>query len=181
MRSYPIPFLTIILIGILATGASIYSAFLAAPAASIGPAQPPASLAFIPMIFFAMIIVSFGFWIFALIHLLMNKAIQGTERGDGPNHHAFGTFVTHPADAGSAPKASGDPSSRTFDNYMKIEAIHDFHSKDYVTQWADRFQVTPVRQKLFDHMSDILQGSIVEKATVLELGIGPSKGSGINY
>ena len=80
MRSYPIPFLTIILIGILATGASIYSAFLAAPAASIGPAQPPASLAFIPMIFFAMIIVSFGFWIFALIHLLMNKAIQGTEQ-----------------------------------------------------------------------------------------------------
>jgi hypothetical protein len=36
------------------------------------------------------------------------------ERGDGPNHHAFGTFVTHPADAGSAPKAGGDRSSRTF-------------------------------------------------------------------
>jgi len=40
------------------------------------------------------------------------------ERGDGPNHHAFGTFVMPPADsasrAGAMPKASGDPSSRTF-------------------------------------------------------------------
>jgi len=30
-----------------------------------------------------------------------------TEQGCPPNHHAFGTFVTHPAVAGSAPKASG--------------------------------------------------------------------------
>ena len=29
------------------------------------------------------------------------------QRADPPNHHAFGTFVTDPADAGSAPKASG--------------------------------------------------------------------------
>ena len=40
------------------------------------------------------------------------------ERGDGPNHHAFGTFVTHPAVAGSAPKASGDRSSRTLAQNM---------------------------------------------------------------
>jgi len=30
-----------------------------------------------------------------------------TEQADAPNSHAFGTFVTHPADAGCAPKASG--------------------------------------------------------------------------
>ena len=40
------------------------------------------------------------------------------EQGDGPNHHALGTFVMPPADptsrAGVMPKASGDPSSRTF-------------------------------------------------------------------
>ena len=28
------------------------------------------------------------------------------EQTDAPNYHAFGTFVTDPADAGSAPKAS---------------------------------------------------------------------------
>jgi ubiquinone/menaquinone biosynthesis C-methylase UbiE len=56
---------------------------------------------------------------------------------------------------------------------MKIEAIHDFHSKEYVTQWADRFQVTPIRQKLFQHMGDILQNAINGTGTVLELGIGP--------
>ena len=44
------------------------------------------------------------------------------EHGDGPNHHAFGTFVMPPADsasrAGVMPKASGDPSSRTFGKNM---------------------------------------------------------------
>jgi len=30
-----------------------------------------------------------------------------SERADAPNYHAFGTFDTDPADAGSAPKASG--------------------------------------------------------------------------
>ena len=30
-----------------------------------------------------------------------------TEQTDPPNYHAFGTFVTDPADAGSAPKAGG--------------------------------------------------------------------------
>ena len=29
------------------------------------------------------------------------------ERAYAPNYHAFGTFVTDPADAGSEPKASG--------------------------------------------------------------------------
>jgi hypothetical protein len=29
------------------------------------------------------------------------------QRTDAPNYHAFGTFATHPAFAGCAPKASG--------------------------------------------------------------------------
>jgi len=29
------------------------------------------------------------------------------EQDGSPNSHAFGTFVTHPAAAGSAPKAGG--------------------------------------------------------------------------
>jgi len=33
--------------------------------------------------------------------------IRKVEQADAPNYHAFGTFVTDPADAGSAPKASG--------------------------------------------------------------------------
>ena len=37
------------------------------------------------------------------MELIKNMA----ERADSPNSHAFGTFVTDPADAGSAPKASG--------------------------------------------------------------------------
>ena len=47
----------------------------------------------------------------------LQRAHAGRTRGDGPNHHAFGTFVMPPADsasrAGVMPKASGDPSSRT--------------------------------------------------------------------
>jgi hypothetical protein len=34
--------------------------------------------------------------------------MKNSEQGGAVNPHAFGTFVTHPADAGSAPKASGD-------------------------------------------------------------------------
>jgi hypothetical protein len=44
------------------------------------------------------------------------------EQGHAPNHHAFGTFVTDPADAGSAPKAGGDRSSRTLDQHMVLRA-----------------------------------------------------------
>jgi hypothetical protein len=35
------------------------------------------------------------------------KKTKTSEQADALNSHAFGTFVTHPADAGSAPKASG--------------------------------------------------------------------------
>ena len=45
--------------------------------------------------------------------LLIDASARGllpkqAEQGGAVNPHAFGTFVTHPADAGSAPKASGD-------------------------------------------------------------------------
>lgn len=39
--------------------------------------------------------------------------IKQTEQADLPNSHAFGTFVTDPADAGSAPKASGSQTMAT--------------------------------------------------------------------
>ena len=45
--------------------------------------------------------------------ILLKENIKA-EQTDGPNYHAFGTFVTDPADAGSAPKASGSRSSGTF-------------------------------------------------------------------
>jgi len=57
----------------------------------------------------------------------LQRAHAGRTRGDGPNHHAFGTFVTHPADAGSAPKASGDPSSRTFARNIDLPAYGTRH------------------------------------------------------
>ncbi|NDH69368.1 MAG: hypothetical protein EBY22_16005 [Gammaproteobacteria bacterium] len=42
------------------------------------------------------------------------RETKNTEQADAPNYHAFGTFVTDPAEAGSAPKASGSRSSGTF-------------------------------------------------------------------
>ena len=57
------------------------------------------------------------------------------EQGDGPNHHAFGTFVMPPADsasrAGVMPKASGDRSSRTFARNI----IYDPHPTCTFTAW----------------------------------------------
>jgi Ankyrin repeats (3 copies) len=37
----------------------------------------------------------------------IRELIKKAQQADAPNSHAFGTFVTDPADAGSAPKASG--------------------------------------------------------------------------
>ena len=51
---------------------------------------------------------------------VQNAANKNSEQSDGPNHHAFGTFVTHPPTAGFAPKASGDRSSQTFGKNMTI-------------------------------------------------------------
>ena len=39
--------------------------------------------------------------------------------GHPPNHSAFGTFVTHPTDAGSAPKASGGRPLRTLGKHVR--------------------------------------------------------------
>ena len=41
-------------------------------------------------------------------HIWARKLAKMSERAGAANPHAFGTFVTDPADAGSAPKASGD-------------------------------------------------------------------------
>ena len=41
-------------------------------------------------------------------HIWARKLAKMSERAGAANPHAFGTFVTDPADAGSAPKESGD-------------------------------------------------------------------------
>jgi len=38
----------------------------------------------------------------------LSKHQKNAERAGAVNPNTFGTFVTHPASAGSAPKASGD-------------------------------------------------------------------------
>ena len=80
MRSYPIPFLTLLLIGFLAIGAILFTLFFSLNSASIGPQHSPSTMAIIPLIVFGMIAVSFGFWIFGLVHLILNKAIEGNDR-----------------------------------------------------------------------------------------------------
>ena len=47
---------------------------------------------------------------------------QNTEQGDGPNHHACGTFGISPAEQARMPKASGDRSSRTLGQKISLPA-----------------------------------------------------------
>ena len=54
-----------------------------------------------------------------------------------------------------------------------IGALHEFHDPAYSQEWAQRFEATPERQRLFTDMADLLEASIPNEATVLELGIGP--------
>ncbi|MGI9543534.1 MAG: hypothetical protein ACR2MX_09760, partial [Cyclobacteriaceae bacterium] len=54
-----------------------------------------------------------------------------------------------------------------------IGALHEFHNQTYSQEWAQRFEATPERQRLFTDMADLLEASIPKEATVLELGIGP--------
>jgi hypothetical protein len=68
------------------------------------------SLFFIPIKWWTFIFIFFGmlFGLFSSQPQYVRPGIkQKTEQADAPNSHAFGTFVTDPADAGSAPKASG--------------------------------------------------------------------------
>ena len=50
---------------------------------------------------------------------------------------------------------------------------HEFHDKEYVLGWADKFVPTPERIELFNVILSALQRLIPENGRVVELGIGP--------
>ena len=55
---------------------------------------------------------------------------------------------------------------------MKIEALHDFHDADFSKAWADKFESTPERLRLFQTILQHIEG-FGKELSVLELGIGP--------
>jgi len=54
-----------------------------------------------------------------------------------------------------------------------VGAQHEFHDAAFVRGWADRFVPTPPRLALFDMIHDQIRQLGVDRAHVLELGIGP--------
>ena len=56
---------------------------------------------------------------------------------------------------------------------MKIEALHQFHEADYSKGWADRFEPTAERLKLFKTILENIENLNIDAAAILELGIGP--------
>ena len=59
---------------------------------------------------------------------------------------------------------------------MKKDTIgknHEFHDKEYVLGWADKFEPTPERLELFNAILSELHKLIPENGLVVELGIGP--------
>lgn len=56
---------------------------------------------------------------------------------------------------------------------MKIEALHDFHDTDFSQGWADRFEPTPERLRLFQTILQHINDLEAEDLSILELGIGP--------
>jgi len=50
---------------------------------------------------------------------------------------------------------------------------HEFHNKEYVLGWADKFEPKPERLELFNAILSELQKLIPENGLVVELGIGP--------
>ena len=54
-----------------------------------------------------------------------------------------------------------------------IGAQHEFHDKEFVTGWADRFVPTPERLELFNIILSELTSHVPPNGCVVELGIGP--------
>lgn len=54
-----------------------------------------------------------------------------------------------------------------------IGADHEFHDKDFVTGWADRFRPTPERLALFNLILSELNPHSSPSGCIVELGIGP--------
>jgi len=56
---------------------------------------------------------------------------------------------------------------------MKIEALHDFHDATFSQGWADRFEPTSERVRLFSTMLEVIKTQSQSIEPILELGIGP--------
>ena len=54
-----------------------------------------------------------------------------------------------------------------------VGADHEFHDKEFVTGWANRFVPTPERLELFDAILSELRSQIPPNGCVVELGLGP--------
>lgn len=54
-----------------------------------------------------------------------------------------------------------------------VGANHEFHSKEFALGWAERFEPTPERIRLFDLIVSQLHKSIPVDGNIIELGLGP--------
>ena len=54
-----------------------------------------------------------------------------------------------------------------------VGAEHEFHSKDFALDWAQRFVPTPERVRLFELIFSQLRQVIPSDGAIIELGIGP--------
>lgn len=54
-----------------------------------------------------------------------------------------------------------------------IGANHEFHSKEFALGWAERFEPTPERIRLFELIVSQLQDFIPADSNIIELGLGP--------
>ncbi len=54
-----------------------------------------------------------------------------------------------------------------------VGADHEFHSKEFALGWAERFEPTPERLRLFELITSQLKEAIPNDGCIVELGIGP--------
>jgi len=55
----------------------------------------------------------------------------------------------------------------------KVGASHEFHDREYVQGWAERFTSTPGRLALFDAILGELEPRLAKGGRIVELGLGP--------
>ena len=54
-----------------------------------------------------------------------------------------------------------------------VGAEHEFHSKEFAVGWAERFEPTPERLRLFELIFSQLKEAIPNDGSIVELGMGP--------
>lgn len=54
-----------------------------------------------------------------------------------------------------------------------VGADHEFHSKEFALGWAERFEPTPERLRLFELITSQLREAMPSDGSIVELGIGP--------